>query len=198
MINNSVIPNGYGYGKWVDIMNDKVLAPKSGLYILFIKYDGLFKYELHKYEKGEQLYSHFQGNRKRPNGQFGNADIWSFHFVPLQENQSKQWKNITNTSIAPLTAVYIIKFSTIQEKEMYAVCSLEKGDSFGGAIAKWTFEDTPIISVSENEDYYEVIKEFNEALKIVSYHAAFFYTKEYMDRNISAFIDRRGNTTHGL
>lgn len=92
---------GYGYKKWVLMLNGNVNAPASGLYIFAIRDDNHISFQLLTLEEGQNIWDKFNivypGNypskRRVLAYEEGDWDIpLAFHYIPFYQKGSKYWK----------------------------------------------------------------------------------------------------------
>lgn len=92
---------GYGYKRWVLMLNGNVNAPATGLYIFAIRNDNHISFELLTLEEGQNIWDKF--NTVYPNEYPSEKRViayeegdWyiplAFHYIPFYQKGSKYWK----------------------------------------------------------------------------------------------------------
>ena len=75
---------------WKKITKDDIV-PKNGLYIFACTGDNHILFEIHRLEKGERLWKHFEGEFEHSNG-WAVVIPEAYHSLPEYEPNSSEWK----------------------------------------------------------------------------------------------------------
>lgn len=82
---------------WKKFLNDDI-APKNGLYVFACAGDNHILFEIHRLEKGERLWKHFEGEFEHCNG-WAVVIPKAYHYLPEYEPNSSEWKSYSSSEM---------------------------------------------------------------------------------------------------
>ena len=104
-LKSNVVINGFGYRKWVEMLDKNVVAPENGIYILPIRCDNHLEYDHLELKRGENIWKKYIEVFETCYKFEDVDDYWmwyiplAYHFVPYFSKESIYWKEYNEKNI---------------------------------------------------------------------------------------------------